>query len=542
MEKSEFKRIYLKKNETAASIIQKLFNAREPKVTVVVPRDSVLGENGNNFYLIFREASAMGKQVNIESSDDEIVDLALASGFQVINPVFKKAKRAVADIIPLSSPKRPQIFRGPKQRISDEGEKISVEEAFPSVRKETSEEDTALSPVVHDYDPEPKIAPTAKTAKFKKLAVLTVLFFLTAGFGVYEAITMLPKADVRLLLSRTDWEIPITLTASVKSDKGSGLVIPGQTFIIDKNNVFSYPASGTEKVERNATGKITIYNAYSSSNQAIVKGTRFITTGGKIFRTVKALIIPGAKISEGKIIPSSIGADVTAESPGAEYNLAGGQTWRIPGFEGTPKFNGFYGESKEAMAGGFVGDVKVPTASDIAALKDKAHQELLASVRAAVLIAVPKELKTVDGVASYNVTKEEVLDDVDEKGEFKLVLAAETKIMAFDEASLRQAVESRLEVDTPGMGFKLQDYEIEYGKASVDFGTGKAAIPLTVHSEWTQEFDIQTFKDAVAGKSAEDFNSYVIKTSEIRSATIDLWPFWVREVPENKNRVKVDLE
>ena len=45
----------------------------------------------------------MGKQVIVESSDEDIVDLALASGFQVINPVFKKVKRAVADIIPVSA-------------------------------------------------------------------------------------------------------------------------------------------------------------------------------------------------------------------------------------------------------------------------------------------------------------------------------------------------------------------------------------------------------------------------------------------------------
>lgn len=539
MEKPEIKKIYLKKSETAASIIQKIFNARELRVTLVVPRDSVLGDSGNNFYLIFREASAMGKQVNIESSDDEIVDLALASGFQVINPVFKRAKRAVADIIPISSPKRIRTFSSPNQKTNDENGENLVRENFPSIWQKTSKEYDKSISVVHDYNPEPKIALTAKITKFRK-PVLSVLLLTVFVSSVYAVAIILPRAEVHLALSRTDWEVPLTITASVKSGKESGSVIPGQVFIIDKNNVFSYPASGTEKMEKSATGKITIYNAYSSSSQAIVKGTRFITTGGKIFRTVKALTIPGAKISEGKIIPSSIEANVMAEKPGTEYNLSEGQTWRIPGFEGTPKFNGFYGESNEAMTGGFVGDVKVPTDSDIAALKEKARQELLGSLRAAVITAVPKELKTVDSVTSYKVTKEEVLDVIDEKGEFKLVLAAETKIMAFDETSLKQVVEDRLKVNTPGIEFELQNYEIEYTKANVDFEMGKAVIPFVVHSQWTKKFDVEKFKDAVAGRSIEAFNTYIAETSDIRSASVDLWPFWVRRMPENKNRVRVE--
>lgn len=542
MEKPEIRKIYLKKSETAASIIQKILNTRELKVTLVVPKDSVLGESGNNFYLIFREASAMGKQVNVESSDDDIINLALASGFQVINPVFKKVKRAVADIIPISTPSRRGAVRR-AQIKSDFNE--SVESAPTEKTTLQSEPEGALNsePVIHEYEPEPKAFFEPKHRRLKiKRAVFATAFILATSFGVYAGVVILPRAEVRLTLAKTAWETPIAITASIKANTETGLTIPGQIFSVDKNNVFSYPASGTKKVAESAKGKIAIYNAYSSSKQAIVKGTRLITTGGKIFKTTKALTIPGAEINEGKIIPSFIEADVVAEKTGAEYNLPANQSWRIPGFEGTPKFNGFYGESKAPMAGGFVGEIKVPTEADIATLKDKARQELLATVRTAADIVVPKELKTIDGATSYNITKEEVVSDVDEKGEFKLLLAAETKVMAFDEKSVKKVIEEKLKTDTPGQGFELKSYEIKYDEVSVNFEAGKAIIPLTIVSQWVKVFDAEEFKSAIVKKSEEDFNNYVSGNPEIQAAVATLWPFWARSVPADAGHIKLTLE
>ncbi|MCL4406128.1 MAG: baseplate J/gp47 family protein [Patescibacteria group bacterium] len=537
MDKSENKKIYLKRSETAASIIQKILNARELKVTLVVPKDSVLAENGNNFYLIFREASAMGKQVNIESSDDDVINLALASGFQVINPVFKKVKRAVADIIPVSAPVKPG--RRPRVKATFEEKPIPA----PAIQEEPKEE-SEIEPVIHEYEPEPGPASPEEPRRPRglKKIVLVSSGIVLAGVLAYAALYVLPRADVKLTLVKTAWETPIGITASTKANTETGLTIPGQVFAVNKNNVFSAPASGTKKVAQSATGIITVYNAYSSSKQSIVKGTRFITTGGKVFKTTKAVTIPAAAINEGKIVPSSIDVEVAAEKPGTEYNLAAGQSWRIPGFEGTPKFNGFYGESKEAMAGGFVGDVKVPTEADIAALRERSRQELLAMVKTAGDIAVPEELKTINGATSYAVVKEEVVNDVDENGNFKMVLAAETKIMAFDEKSVRKVVEEKLKTSAPGEGYEMKNYEIRYGEASVNFGTGKAIIPLTIVSEWIKIFDAAGFKAAVAGKSEGEVNNYVVGNPEIRSAVVTLWPFWVRSVPRDADRVILTLE
>ncbi len=74
--------------------------------------------------------------------------------------------------------------------------------------------------------------------------------------------------------------------------------------------------------------------------------TRFLALDGKIFRLTKGITVPGAKIVEGKIIPSSIEAAVIADQPGEAYNIGPVSRFSIPGLKGTPKYEAFYAESK----------------------------------------------------------------------------------------------------------------------------------------------------------------------------------------------------
>ena len=61
-----------------------------------------------------------------------------------------------------------------------------------------------------------------------------------------------------------------------------------------------------KELNEKARGSLTVYNEYSSSPQTLVATTRFESPEGKIFRIEKNIVVPGAKIEEGKIIASTI--------------------------------------------------------------------------------------------------------------------------------------------------------------------------------------------------------------------------------------------
>jgi len=121
-------------------------------------------------------------------------------------------------------------------------------------------------------------------------------------------------------------------------------------------------ATGESKVEKKASGTIIVYNNYSSAPQRLIKNTRFETPTGLVYRIDKSIIVPGTRVESGKIIPGSVETTVFADLPGPNYNI-GLNDFTVPGFKGTPRYEGFYARSKTTMAGGFIGNV--PTAPKI---------------------------------------------------------------------------------------------------------------------------------------------------------------------------------
>jgi hypothetical protein len=110
------------------------------------------------------------------------------------------------------------------------------------------------------------------------------------------------------------------------------------------------PKNSVKKVSARAGGEITIYNNFGAQSQKLIKGTRFSTSDGKIFRIQDSVTIPGKSGSS----PGSVKARVVADSEGEEYNI-GPTRFSIPGFKGSPKYEGFYGESSKNMSGGSSG-------------------------------------------------------------------------------------------------------------------------------------------------------------------------------------------
>ncbi len=74
------KKITVDKNEGIAEVIDRVLAASDADVVLVVPKGSVLAKSASNFRLLKREAGLAEKKIAIESIDDEIIQLAEASG------------------------------------------------------------------------------------------------------------------------------------------------------------------------------------------------------------------------------------------------------------------------------------------------------------------------------------------------------------------------------------------------------------------------------------------------------------------------------
>ena len=536
------KKILVNKSDEVAIIVEKIIEADDKEVILGVPRFSHIGESLSNFHLLKREADALDKKIIIESVDDHVIELAEMGGLAAANPFFSKNKRQFSDIVVLKKEKEKRV-KIPSGVYSNEqmGEK-----AAKRYNREPEEE---FLPPEDDIEKKPS-KPFFLKKLFSKLSFpgLTKNFFLWSGgiavliFLGVAAAKILPKAKVIIVPETKEWAYKDSIiTEKTAVSDISKMSIPNQVFSQKKNVNLKFLATGKKQVEKKAVGKIMVYNSYSSDPQPLVENTRFMAPDGKLFRLVKTITVPGAKISEGKIMPSSIESEVIADKAGPDYNIGPVKLFTIPGFKGTPKYQAFYGESSESMAGGFVGEVAYPTDSDIKKAKLEAGKSLEEVLSAAILVQIPKDFKVLDGAKDFKIINQKVDESADENNQFGIFSEAQAAVIAFRENDLNDLLYKRAKQEG-GTDFDARSHTLEYGIIRADFTKGIMTFPIDFKAVLARHIDVEDLKSKIIGKSENDLKTIIFSLPGLKSATISLWPFWVKTVPNSLDEITVIVE
>ena len=369
-----------------------------------------------------------------------------------------------------------------------------------------------------------------------------------AFFG-WLAFFVLPEADIALTFKETPWDFKgqVTISSSRTSVtvNNNSIQLPGSVTTNPGSLQVSYPATGSQHVERKATGRITVYNEYSSEAQTLIAGTRFSAPDGKIFKTNTKITVPGAKIVDGKISGSQIDVAVTAEKTGSNYNIAPTSKFRIPSFQGTPKYDAFYGISTSPMAGGIVGDIKVPTKEDIAKGKADIKNTLESTLRGQASISAPDDIKVLPKAYSFRVISETVGKEAGADGKFTVLMSGELKTFGFKESDLIGAFASQVsaqsDVDLVLRSHSLQQSDAGYGVPTLDLKNGTMSFNIDFKSKWVRPFDINDFKNEVIGKGKTDITSTIYGLPGFVSGEVSFWPIWVFRAPNDASKIGVDV-
>ncbi len=507
------KKIYVTKTDSLASIVGKIVKAKEEEITLYVPRGTDFATSRTNFILLKREVGTAGKTLTLESVDEDALELADTAGIEAVNPFLHRRQRAVSDIVAIR----------PRQAIT---------EAVPK-EEPVIEEKKAEKPEVLDKR---EVAPRRFIKSVITTGIITVIFVLV--------MTALPRAKISLNMEKKNLDsVGVMVTsAAIKENSFSRdeIRIRGVTFVEKRNITKAYPASGKKYVERKTTGEIVIYNNFSAASQTLVATTRFVAPDGKIYRLNNSITVPGAQSSGGKITPSSIRAAVTAEAAGEEYNLSPGVKLRIPGFEGTAKYEGFYAETKDPLTGGFIGETSLSSEEDVSNAKADTQKALEEAIKTQLLFNLPPEVKVLNNAYEFKVTDTKINDVADEPGKFTVTVYGEAKLIGFREPELVEVLGRGL-IGKDAADFKPESYELEYGNPALN-ADGSLAVPLKFNSIWTRVFDADNFKKEAAGRNKTDLQKLVFSIPGIQSGEARLWPFWVTRVPKDVNRIIVDVK
>lgn len=382
-------------------------------------------------------------------------------------------------------------------------------------------------------------------AKGKGRVIAWIIGTLSLGVLAYVAIAVLPRTEIVLVPKKMEWAYADTIKASTKIAEidPTNKQIPVAVFSEKKTNPFLFPATGSGKsIERKATGRVTIYNEFSGSTQPLLAGTRLETPDGKIFHLKERVVVPGAKTEGGILVPTSIEVEVVADKAGESYNISPVSKFTIPGFKGTSKYEGFYAESKDSMTGGFVGEGKYPTADDIKAAKESAENQMKGVIETFLVTqVVPEGFKTIESSRKYKVIKEVVNEAVNDQGNFSIYIEAEGEVDALKEGLVLELM-TALAQQANGPDWNIREKTLSYGDMTVDEKTGEISLKIDFKGIFWKPIDLDDFKRKVSGKKEDELKAFIFSSTSIDKADVSLWPFWVRTVPNDPDRVKVELK
>jgi len=392
-----------------------------------------------------------------------------------------------------------------------------------------------------------KIAPVSHKMKKVIFSFLTICL-LAALFAA--AYLFLPKAVVKVSVKEEvkKFDSEAKGITSESGIKVSELSIPAR--VVEKESLItnSFKATGkktsSSDVSQKAKGKVTIYNEYSQESQSLVATTRFLSTDGKLFRLVKGVTVPG--MSGGNA--GTIEADVIADQPGSEYNIESAN-FKIPGFEGTSKYEKFYAKSSSAMiGGGGTGNssgITIVSQSDLdsakkdseAKIKDQMEEDLRNEIGSgSVLLSDASEKNILESTPSARANEATGNFDYKVKGNIKAII--------FSENDLKKLIGEIY--NESGKGEKISDYsiiKINYGASSVDFSSGTINIKVNVEIPLSNSTNWNDFEKKILGKNEIEIKEILKEYPQIEKINIDFWPsFMSQKIPMYEKRVEVEVE
>lgn len=318
--------------------------------------------------------------------------------------------------------------------------------------------------------------------------------------------------------------------------------IPGQLFSLQKKVEETFQATGEREVVQKAKGKITVYNGYGTTPQVLIATTRFESTGGMIFRTLKTITVPGTKVQNGKIIPGNIQVEVIADKAGDLYNISSDR-FTIPAFKergDTDRYQKFYGISETAMTGGIIGKAKVVTDQDYIQAKEIVSKKLLSAMEGelkakTVGLLVLGSSKPLTSNTTSTAQPDEAVDT------FTVSETAELQTIGFKELSLLELITKHIE--------NINDLTVLPERLKLDFkdlkfNNEKGSLNFTVYIKGPaySRIDEEKIIADLMGKNEQNIKNYIGSLEYISSARVILSPFWVKRVPANREKIKLDIQ
>ena len=447
---------------------------------------------------------------------ESILNHELVNGIVAPSPDVLRRDKAISSS-DMSRAKRIQTF--PPSQDSTRDRAVRKEKALTNFFAVAASSKTVQSSAHITHVPHP----LRRIVFFAAAASLLILFFV--GLYVifpYTVVTVKPKTQT--LASDLDFSGDAG-AQDVDAIEGT---FPVRLIIAEDQGMETFSASGTDTATgQKARGMVTLYNTYSAESQRLVATTRLLAADGKLFRLMKDTTIPGMVVADGTTVAGAVEAEVIADQPGEEQNIALTR-FSIPGFQGTAKYEKFYAESKQPMSGGNTigGTVTNVSTLDVAQAKKTVEEKLEKDLREKIRAQQKEgEILLENAIEKSVVSSEPSIAAGTAAQSFTYTAGVRLRAIVFLEHDVRSAAHAILaQRNSTQLPIDPAAISVEYGTIIPYFDEQKITLKATATSHLSPTIDAQSFKRLVRGKNQEQIREFLRTMPDVESLTFSFWP------------------
>lgn len=421
--------------------------------------------------------------------------------------------------------------------------------------------------VEHDRAPfhhfqKPKKARKQKNPRRRKIGLIILLGVVCIAL-VFMAITYVYAKAVVIITPKTEQTAVSGTYSAFKSGSAPAGVLPYEFIETSESASTTVLASQGPMVDRKAWGLVVLYNAYSTTPQKLVIGTRLASDKGLIYTTAETVTLPGIHKTPTAGDPyatstGSVAVYVVAAEPGPQYNIAPTDLtgdFHIVAFEGTSKYATMYGRLKPngSIGGGYSGYGEIVATSTLNQASASLTQTVTGTLTSDLKTLVPNGYVIYDGAYTIRLASTTVSETSSTTGSAVLTLRGWLSGIMFKASDLVKAVAPAQVAEFPPGDFVINDLgslqfvpsdPTAFKSVLYNQNSTSSQISFTLSGSFGMigTFPSDVLAQGLAGLSVPQSKDIFAQYSTIMSAHAIITPFWKHSFPDSPNKIIIVVQ
>lgn len=545
--------VYIDLDDEITSIIDKVENAKNKVVALVLPKRAAVLRSIVNMRLLKRAADNAGKNVVLISSEAALSPLAGVAGLHVAKNLTSKPHIPPSPIAIHEKPARPvetEAAMEDNEAIDESNAKIDYSRSIGELAAGHEIEEPETIPlndedVAEDRTDDAKPLSKTKTPKDKKLKVPNFdKFRLSLGLGIAGLIlliifiilatSVLPKA--RITLKTTS--LPVSANFNLTADGGAKTldetkgVIPATLQTKDQTATATVTATGQQNNGDKASGSVSMSaqdcSAPFSTPTDVPAGTGLSSSGLTYITQAKtSFSISGAAGSCVNYAATSATA-IKAQTGGSKYNVSS-VSFSVSGRPDVSVSGSTSGGTDNVATVLSQGDVDGARQKITSADTDKFTKDFEKALSDQGLYIIASTLKLSNPALTSSTPVGQPATNA------TVTVKITYSILTVKNDDLKKAVSDQMnkQIDTKKQKLSTDDplKSLTVSVSSQESPT-KAILQLSLETTAVPVLDIEGIKKTSAGQKTGDIRSALSSLPGVKEVDVKLSPFWVSKAPK----------